>query len=222
MESTFKVTLLGIQPNRDPKEARAKLRPLLANDEAAFDKIFHSITRNKPVILTAGIPRTGAENLAEILTAIGLKCRLDPMTLTLLPIEDKPRAIYRCPACGHYQPITEDHQPDLCQHCGVVGSHYEKISERISERTSERISKRNLASERQSRRNEAATPGRQWNLFPILGLLGLTAVALIGIGRLLWPSTDAPDAGPVTTAAPPRLPLATTIPAPGAGAPAPA
>jgi tetratricopeptide (TPR) repeat protein len=207
MESTFKVTVLGIQPDRDPKEARDQLRPMLTNDDVAFDKIFHSITHNKPIILTAGIPQAGAENLAEMLTAIGLECRLDPMTLTLLPIDDYPRAIYRCPACGHYQLIAEDSQPDICQKCGVVGSNYEEVREQISNR--------NLMIERKSQRNLIAA--RKGGL-SILGLLSLT-VAFIGIGMLLWQWNDVPDAGP-TTPPPPRLPLTTATPAPGAGAPA--
>ena len=213
MESTFKITVLGIQPDRDPKAVRDQLRPMLTNDDIVFDKIFHSITHNKPIILTAGIPQINAENLAELLTDIGLECRLDPMTLTLLPIDDNPRAIYRCPACGHYQPIAEDHHPDICQRCGIVGTHYEEISQRIS--------KRNLAIERQSKRNQETTPRRKWGVFPILGLLGMTTIALIGIGSLLWQPTDSPDAGPVTTAAP-QLPLTTAPPAPGAVSPAPA
>ena len=213
MESTFKITVLGIQPDRDPKAVRDQLRPMLTNDDIVFDKIFHSITHNKPIILTAGIPQINAENLAELLTDIGLECRLDPMTLTLLPIDDNPRAIYRCPACGHYQPIEEDHQPDICQHCGIVGNNYEKINQRIS--------KRNLVIEPQSKKNQKKTPRRKWSVFPILGLLGMTTIALIGIGSLLWQPTDSPDAGPVTTAAP-QLPLTTAPPAPGAVSPAPA
>jgi tetratricopeptide (TPR) repeat protein len=216
MESTYKITVLGIQPDRDPKEVRDQLRPMLTNDDAAFDKIFHAITHEKPIILTAGIPQINAENLAELLTAIGLECRLDPMTLTLLPIDDKPRAIYRCPACGHYQPIEEDHQPDICQRCGIVGSHYEVISARISEK----ISNRNPVTDPQSKKNQTTTPQRR-SIFPILGLLGMTALALIGIGSLLWPPADTPDADPVT-AAPPRLPLTTAPPTPSAGGPAPA
>ena len=131
MDPTFKLAALGIQPNHDPQVVRAQLQAMMKNDSAAFNDIFHRIMLNQTVVLGENIPKDKARNLLEKLTAIGLKCRLDPMALSLVPIEEEEQqnAVYRCPACGHTQPPARGGNLDICERCGVVGQNYETTSE---------------------------------------------------------------------------------------------
>lgn len=131
MGPTFKLAALGIQPNHDPQVVRARLQAMMKHDSAAFNDIFHRIMLNQTVVLGENIPKDKAENLLEKLTAIGLKCRLDPMALSLVPIEEEEQqnAVYRCPACGHAQPPARGGNPDICERCGVVGQNYETTNE---------------------------------------------------------------------------------------------
>jgi len=126
MESMFKLLALGIQPGEDPLAVRMQLQPLLKGDAATFADIFHRISINEQVVLSTNLPKEKAERLLEKLTDMGLKCRMDPMALSLTPLGG---GEYTCPACGHRQPPRFDNTPDICERCGIVGRNYETASD---------------------------------------------------------------------------------------------
>ncbi|MCB1919953.1 MAG: hypothetical protein KDJ28_08240 [Candidatus Competibacteraceae bacterium] len=126
MESTFKLSALGIQAGWDTQAVRAQLQPLLRGDPATFADIFHRLSLNEQVVLSTNLPKDKAERLLEKLTDIGLKCRMDPMALSLEPLGG---GEYTCPACGHRQPRSFDDKPDICERCGIVGRNYEGASD---------------------------------------------------------------------------------------------
>jgi tetratricopeptide (TPR) repeat protein/ribosomal protein L37AE/L43A len=101
------------------------------NDAASFNDIFHRISLNQSVVLGENVPKDKAEKLLEKLTAIGLKCRIDPMALSLVPVEEDEQQnnVYRCPACGHNQAPAKGGNLDICERCGVVGRNYEAANE---------------------------------------------------------------------------------------------
>lgn len=130
MESTFKLSALGVQPGQDSQTVRARLQPMMKSDAADFNNIFHRISLNQLVVLGENIPKDKAENLLKKLTAIGLKCRLDPMALSLVPIEEAQQSdVYRCPSCGYTQSPARGGKPNICERCGVVGENYETVNE---------------------------------------------------------------------------------------------
>ncbi len=130
MDSTYKLSAVGIEPGHDPQVVKTKLQPLLKGDPSAFDNLFHRISWNERVVLGENLPQTNAQNLLQKLTAFGLQCRLDPMTLSLVSAEEEqPNEVYQCPACGHSQPPARGNQLDTCQRCGVVGKSYEEANE---------------------------------------------------------------------------------------------
>jgi ribosomal protein L37AE/L43A len=130
MEPTFRISALGIRPDHTPQEVRSKLQPMV-KDAAAFNDIFHRISTNQSVVLGENLSKDKAEKLLEKLTTIGLKCRIDPMALSLVPVEEeeKQNNVYRCPACGHCQPPARGDNLDICERCGVVGRNYESTQE---------------------------------------------------------------------------------------------
>ncbi|MCB1777592.1 MAG: hypothetical protein KDI50_09150, partial [Candidatus Competibacteraceae bacterium] len=126
MESMFKLSALGMQPGEDPQAVRVQLQPLLKGDAAALADIFHRISVNEQVVLGTNLPKDKAERFLEKLTDIGLKCRLDPIGLSLMPLADSE---YTCPACAHRQPLRLDNTPDICERCGIVGRNYDGASD---------------------------------------------------------------------------------------------
>ncbi len=118
MEDTYKVSALGLAPGYPEQTVRAGLASLLKGDPAAFEPKFQRILVNQTVILAKNIPDAAARKMHERLTAIGLLCRIDPMSLAL---EAKS---YRCPACGHEQLHTTDGTPDICERCQIVVDQY--------------------------------------------------------------------------------------------------
>ena len=129
MEPTFKLTITGIQPNQSPQTIQERLRALLKGSPTEIENTIHRILSNQPVMLAEHLPQAKADQLLEKLTDKGLVCRIDPMQLTLAPIEaEEGSQSYKCPACGHKQPQASN-GPDICERCGVVGRNYEAVSE---------------------------------------------------------------------------------------------
>ena len=128
---TFRLSALGIQPGRDPQAVQAKLQPMLKGDAATFKDIFHRISLRERVVLGENIPQDKAKNLLEKFAAMGVECRLDPMQLSLAPIEEEggKDSPYQCPACHHRQPSAVGGNPDICERCGIVGRNYEETNE---------------------------------------------------------------------------------------------
>lgn len=128
---TFRLSALGIQPGRDSQAVRAELQPMLKGDAATFNDIFHRISLRERVVLGENIPQDKAKNLLEKFAAMGVECRLDPMQLSLAPIEEEggKDSSYQCPACHHRQPSAVGGNPDICERCGVVGRNYEEANE---------------------------------------------------------------------------------------------
>lgn len=213
MESTFKLSALGIQPDQDPQTVRAQLQAFLKGDPTAFEHTFQRLFLNQPVVLGEGIPQAKAENLLKKFTTIGLDCRLDPMTLSLAPIEETDKAsLYRCPACGHRQPPAINNLPDTCERCGVVGRNYAASNELKQALELERRRLKTLMSREEEEEEREKARQRQEKLraiakrqvekemgitsvdklkalfkpgapVPIIG--GMTA-AVIGVGLLVW------------------------------------
>jgi ribosomal protein L37AE/L43A len=131
MDSTCKLSAVGIQLGHDPQAVKAQLQFILKGDPSAFEDLFHRILRNERVILGENIPRAKAETMLQKLTALGLQCRLDPMALSLVSAEEEEQLneVYRCPACGHCQPPARGGALDTCQRCGIVGKTYEEANE---------------------------------------------------------------------------------------------
>ena len=213
MEATFKLSALGIQPGQDPQKVRTQLQALLKGDPTAFETTFHRLSLNQPVVLGEGIPHAKAQVLLEKFTALGLHCRLDPTTLSLVPIEETGEAqFYQCPACGHRQPPATNNLLDTCERCGVVGrnyaatnelkqalelerrrfktqmSHEEEEEER--EKARQRQEKLRAIAKRQVEREMGITSADKLKaLFKPgapLPILGGMAAAAIGIGLLVW------------------------------------
>jgi hypothetical protein len=131
MEPTFRLSAMGIQPGQDPQAVRTQLQKLLKGDPSALENTFHCISLHERVVLAEGLPQTRARNLRDKFIAIGLDCRLDPMALSLVPLEaeEDQSAFYQCPACGHRQPPAANNALDVCERCGIVGRNYEEVSE---------------------------------------------------------------------------------------------
>lgn len=154
---SYKLSALGIEPGHDPQAVKAKLQPMLKGEPSVFDNLFHHIARNEPVVLGENIPRDKAKNLLEKLTAIGLKCRIDPMALSLVSVEEEEQHdVYRCPACGHCQPPARGNLLDTCERCGVVGQNYQEANEIRQALELERRRLRSVMEEEKKRKLEAA------------------------------------------------------------------
>lgn len=121
MELTFRVIAFGIQPQRDSRIVRNQLPKLFVGDSEEIDALIRRIFSQQQVVLAKNLPQENAENLLQILTDTGLKCRMEPMQLSLAPIENE-ATLYQCPACGHKQPPNEQ---DICERCGVANYNYE-------------------------------------------------------------------------------------------------
>lgn len=222
MEPTFKLTALGIQPGQDPQTVRTQLRAILKDDPTAFEATFHRLSLNQPVVLGEGISQAKAESLLEKFTATGLNCRIDSMTLSLVPMEETGQAsFYQCPACGHRQPPATNNLPDTCERCGVVGRNYAASNELKQALELERRRLKTLMSREEEEEEREKARQRQEKLraiakrqvekemgitsvdklkalfkpgapVPIIG--GMTA-AVIGVGLLIWQlQTDKPAA----------------------------
>lgn len=131
MEPTFKLIITGAQPGRDPQALRESLQGMLKGPAKEIEALVHRISIREQVVLTQNLAKEKAEKLLHKLTEQGLTARLEPMQLTLLPVEEEDGVVnegYTCPACGHKQPLARD-QMDTCQRCGVVGRNYEQYKE---------------------------------------------------------------------------------------------
>ncbi|MDG4550115.1 MAG: hypothetical protein P9F19_12070 [Candidatus Contendobacter sp.] len=213
MEPTFKLSALGIRPDQDPQTVRTQLQAFLKGDPTDFEATFHRLSLNQPVVLGEGIPRAKAENLLEKFTALGLDCRLDPMTLSLIPMEETGQAaFYQCPACGHRQAPATNNQPDICERCGVVGRNYAATSELKQALELERRRVKTLMGHEEEAEEREKARQRQEKLRAIakrqvekemgitsadklkalfkpgapLPVIGGMATAAIGIGLLVW------------------------------------
>jgi tetratricopeptide (TPR) repeat protein len=244
MESTFRLSALGIQPGRDPQAVRAELQPMLKGDAAAFEDIFHRISLSQQVVLGENISRTKAQNLLEKLTVLGLKCRIDPMQLTLEPIEeDQQDTLYQCPACGHRQPPKVGNDPDICERCGIVGRNYGAASELKQAMDLERRRIKSLMSREEEEEKREADRKRQEKLRAIakhqieremgitgqdkikallaprvlIPILSSISLAAAGVGLLVWQlqGSSTHEATAVDASKPAGLQL-TVTPAPGA------
>lgn len=244
MESTFRLTALGIQPGQDPQTVRVQLQSLLKGNPSVFQDAFHRISLNQRVVLGEQIPQAQAQTLLQKFTAIGLKCRLDPMALSLVPMEeDDKQELYQCPACGHRQPPAANNALDICERCGIVGRNYAEINElkqaidlerrRIKSQMSQEEEQEEREKARQRQEKLRAMAKRQVEremgittadkikallaprtLFPVLG--SMTAAAA-GIGLLVWQlQGDKPAVDSASTNAGKPGGLQLTINAPGA------
>ncbi len=112
------------------------------------------------MVLAENLPQERASNLLKKLSDGGLACRLDPMQLTLVPIDtmEENALPYRCPACGHKQPPTLD-SSDICERCGVVGRNYQGVNEYKMALDAER---QRLRSMLDREKTEQAKKGREW------------------------------------------------------------
>ncbi len=214
MDSTFKLSAVGIEPGHDPQAVKATLQPILKGDPSAFENLFQRIARNEKVILDENIPQAKAETLLKKLTALGLQCRLDPVGLSLVSIEQEEQQseLYRCPACGHGQPPARGDQPDTCQRCGIVGKAYEEANEikqalELERRRQQAMMEKEKKEKLEAAKNKvnqqrekaqqkiAARAQRQLeragdedtsHKLQLYPIIGGITVALIGIGLLIW------------------------------------
>ena len=115
MESTFKLTVFGIQPARGTSTIRSRLLAFFEGNSSEIDEIIQQILTNQPVVLAENLLEDQAQNFLQTLTNIGLNCRIEPMQLSLAPVgQEDP--VYQCPACGQKQPPALNGQ-DICQRC---------------------------------------------------------------------------------------------------------
>ncbi|MGB4946232.1 MAG: hypothetical protein WBQ05_03385 [Candidatus Competibacter denitrificans] len=128
MDPTFKLTALGIQPQQDSQAVRRKLANFFQGGSREIDALIQRILTDEYVVLAENLPLNTGQNLLRMLTDSGLKCRLEPMRLTLAPLE-KDTTHYQCPACGHRQAVATD-GTDICERCGVVGHSYQAYTEK--------------------------------------------------------------------------------------------
>lgn len=204
MESTFRLAALGIRLGQDPQKVRVQLQSLFKGNPAAFETAFHRISLNQPVVLGERIPQAQAETLLEKLTAIGLDCRLEPMTLSLVPIEENDtNTCYQCPACGHRQPPAAN-PPDICERCGIVGQNYQQASELKQALDLERRRMRSLISRQEEQEEGEKARQRQEQLRAMARRhiereMGITT--LDKIKALLAPRILIPVLGSITAAA---------------------
>ncbi len=127
MESTFKLTVFGIQPARGTSTIRSRLLAFFEGNSSEIDEIIQQILTNQPVVLAENLLEDQAQNFLQTLTNIGLNCRIEPTQLSLAPVgQEDP--VYQCPACGQKQPPALNGQ-DTCQRCGVVGNKYQNYTE---------------------------------------------------------------------------------------------
>jgi len=127
VESTFKLTVFGIQPARGTSTIRSRLLAFFEGNSSEIDEIIQQILTNQPVVLAENLLEDQAQNFLQTLTNIGLNCRIEPMQLSLAPVgQEDP--VYQCPACGQKQPPALNGQ-DTCQRCGVVGNKYQNYTE---------------------------------------------------------------------------------------------
>lgn len=214
MDSTCKLSAVGIEPGHDPQTVKAQLQLLLKGDPSAFENLFHRISRNEPVVLGENIPSAKAETMLQKLTALGLQCRLDPMGLSLVSVEQEEQQseAYRCPACGHCQPPAQGGALDTCRRCGVVGKAYEEAKEIKQALELERRRQQTITEQEKKEKLEAARnkvnkqrekaqqkiarraqrqPEREGdddpsNKLKLYPIIGGITAALIGIGLLIW------------------------------------
>lgn len=242
MEPTFKLSALGIRPDQDPQTVRTQLQAFLKGDPTAFEATFHRLSLNQPVVLGEGIPQAKAERLLEKFTALGLDCRLDPMTLSLIPMEETGQAaFYQCPACGHRQAPATNNQPDICERCGVVGRNYAATSELKQALELERRRVKTLMGHEEEAEEREKARQRQEKLRAIakrqvekemgitsadklkalfkpgapLPVIGGMAAAAIGIGLLVWQlQNENRRRSTMPAPAPAPAPIPTPAPAP--------
>lgn len=154
MESTFKLTVFGIQPARGTSTIRSRLLAFFEGNSSEIDEIIQQILTNQPVVLAENLLEDQAQNFLQTLTNIGLNCRLEPMQLSLAPVgQEDP--VYQCPACGQKQPPALNGQ-DICQRCGVVGNKYQNYNEYNEVLEIERQRVQTLKTQQDKDRAEAA------------------------------------------------------------------
>jgi len=129
VESTFKLTVFGIQSQRDASTVWSQLSKIITGNPKEMDVVIQRILTNQPVVLVQDLSSNKAKSFLRALTDIGLNCRVEPMQLSLIPIEEEEGGkTYQCPACGYEQPPALNGQ-DICQRCGVVGNKYQNYTE---------------------------------------------------------------------------------------------
>ena len=154
MESTFKLTVFGIQPARGTSTIRSRLLAFFEGNSSEIDEIIQQILTNQPVVLAENLTEDQAQNFLQTLTNIGLNCRLEPMQLSLAPVgQEDP--VYQCPACEQKQPPALNGQ-DICQRCGVVGNKYQNYNEYKEVLEIERQRVQTLKTQQDKDRAEAA------------------------------------------------------------------
>ena len=156
MESTFRLAALGIQPGQNRETVRTAFKALFKGNDAAFDNTFHQIDLGQRVVLGENIQKDKAQALLEKLTAIGLSVRLDPMKLSLAPIEDD-GVVYQCPACNHRQPMAIGNNLDICERCGIIGRNYHATSDLRQAMERERLRVKELLEREQREELENAS-----------------------------------------------------------------
>ncbi len=127
MEPTFKLSVTGIRPHQNLQIVQDQLKAVLKGDPAKIQAAIQRILKNQPVVLAEDLSSDRAENLLDMFTEDGLICRLDPMQLSLAPLEEDAPP-YRCPACGHKQPAAPN-GADICERCSVAGRNYPSYRE---------------------------------------------------------------------------------------------
>lgn len=153
MDPTFKLTALGIQPQQDTQAVRRKLANFFQGGSREIDALIQRILTDEYVILAENLPLNVGQNLLRMLTDGGLKCRLEPMRLTLAPLEADVTH-HQCPACGHRQAVSKD-GTDICERCGVVGHSYQAYTEKKEAFERERERLQGLLTQKNKLRTEA-------------------------------------------------------------------
>ncbi len=233
MDSTYKITISGTQPNSDSQAIKNKLSTLLKGNPKEIDKFIHRVLTGNEAVFAKGISQERAQNILQKFTDIGLICYIAPMQLSLVPIEEEiektSTSTYTCPACGHTS------GSDTCERCGVVGQHYNSYTElkkaielerrRIEAESAYEDEKESAQEERQRQKKLRALARSYikkrmgttyWStvkaFFKSRGLapaLTSVAAAVTGIGLLVW-QLGINRPAPVEAEPQPRTPLTIT------------
>ncbi|NMQ18751.1 hypothetical protein E4P82_05765 [Candidatus Competibacter phosphatis] len=65
MESTFKLTVTGIQPGQDHQIVQARFREWIKGNSAEIEKSLQRILTQQPVVLAENLPQERASNLLK-------------------------------------------------------------------------------------------------------------------------------------------------------------
>lgn len=152
-EKLYNVVFRGVlRPGENPKLVKKRMAAVLQIDSKQINAIFATAS----VDIKTNLSRDDAQRYRIALSErIGIECYLEPsqsFSLELTPTdentdddesEDKnTETEFECPACGHIEIVTSDHN-GACVVCGVVAEKYSEKLVQDSER--EKIKKRLLA-----------------------------------------------------------------------------